>query len=199
MGAMCPSSQSTADAGPGEPAEVRANAYVAVGSNLGDRLALLRAAVRELDGKAGTRVVAASAVFECTAVVPVDAEPQPHFLNAVVVLATQLTAFAVLERLLAIEREHGRVRAAGERWATRTLDLDLLAYVPVGAAGSIVIDAPGLVLPHPRAAERDFVLAPLAELAPTLDISGRSAAELLAGLPDSARTVLRRLPDALRG
>jgi 2-amino-4-hydroxy-6-hydroxymethyldihydropteridine diphosphokinase len=76
--------------------------------------------------------------------------------------------------------------------------LDLLAYVPAGAVDGVVVDEPALVLPHPRVGERDFVLAPLGELAPTLVIGGRSVAVRLAGLPDSARTVLRRLPDALR-
>ncbi|HET6582893.1 MAG TPA: 2-amino-4-hydroxy-6-hydroxymethyldihydropteridine diphosphokinase [Nannocystaceae bacterium] len=168
-----------------------------MGSNLGDRLATLRAAVRELDER-GTKVVATSAVFECKALVLADADPQPEFLNAVIVLATELAAAELLERLLAIERAHGRVRAPGERWTARSLDLDLLAYVPSGATQSVELDEPTLVLPHPRAGERDFVLAPLAEVAPTLVLAGHTVADRLASLPIGARTVLRRLPDALR-
>jgi len=176
--------------------EDAASAFVGIGSNLGDRLAMLRAAVRELDALAGTRVVATSAIYEARALVPDGGAAQPEYLNAVVALATEQDALELLGELLAIERRHGRVR--GERWAARTLDLDLLAYLPTGARQSVAIDAPGLVLPHPRAGDRDFVLAPLAELAPDMAIAGRSVADRLAALPDASRTVLRRLADPLR-
>lgn len=171
-------------------------AFVGLGSNLGDRLEGLRAAVRELDGLPRTRVVATSGIYEARALVPAGGAAQPSFLNAAVQLATGLDASELLAELLAIEGRHGRVR--GERWAARTLDLDLLAYVPHGSTESLAIDAPGLVLPHPRAGDRDFVLAPLAELAPHIAFAGRSVADGLAALPDAARTVLRRLADPLR-
>jgi 2-amino-4-hydroxy-6-hydroxymethyldihydropteridine diphosphokinase len=173
-----------------------ANAFVGLGSNLGDRLAMLRAAVRELDGLARTRVIATSGIYEARALVPGDGAVQPEYLNAVVQLATGLDALALLGELLALEHRHGRVR--GERWAARTLDLDLLAYVPRGASESVAIDGPGIVVPHPRAGERDFVLAPLAELAPDLEIRGRTVADRLVALPAVGRTVLRRLADPLR-
>ena len=185
-----------ADPDPGEPARREANAYVALGSNLGDRLGVLRAVVNELDALTSSRVLAVSSVFEARAWVPIGGAPQPDFLNAMLVLETALPPFEVLVELLALERHHGRVRA--ERWAARTLDLDLIAYVEAGAETSVVLDRPGLVLPHPRARERDFVLAPLAELTPDLRLDGRTVADLLATLPRAARTVTHRLPDPLR-
>jgi 2-amino-4-hydroxy-6-hydroxymethyldihydropteridine diphosphokinase len=185
-----------ADPDPGEPARREANAYVALGSNLGDRLGVLRTVVGELDASTSSRVIAVSSVFEARAWVPIGGAPQPDFLNAMLVLETALPPFDVLVELLALERRHGRVRA--ERWAARTLDLDLIAYVDAGSKTSVVLDRPGLVLPHPRAGERDFVLAPLAELAPELVLDGRTVASRLATLPRDARTVTRRLPDPLR-
>jgi 2-amino-4-hydroxy-6-hydroxymethyldihydropteridine diphosphokinase len=133
-------------------------AWVSIGTNLGDRAAALVLAVRALDTTPGTRVVALSPVFETA---PVGPPPQGPYLNAVVALATSLGARALLERLLAIEREAGRSRA-GARWAARTLDLDLLLH------GADVVAEPGLVVPHPRIAERAFVLEPFAALAPRL-------------------------------
>jgi 2-amino-4-hydroxy-6-hydroxymethyldihydropteridine diphosphokinase len=173
-----------------------ANAFVGIGSNLGDRLAILRAAVSELDGLARTHVVATSGIYEARALVPVDGAAQPDYLNAAVQLATERDPFELLAELLAIEQRHGRVRTA--RWTARTLDMDLLAYVPLAGSQSIEVDANGLVLPHPRAGDRDFVLAPLAELAPSIEIAGRSVAQRLAALPDSERTVVRRIAEPLR-
>ncbi len=186
-----------ADPDPGEPAQHEANAYVALGSNLGDRWAMLRAAVRELDASPSCRVVATSSVYEARALVPIGGAPQPDFLNAMVVLATTLPPFALLVELLELERRHGRMRA--ERWAARTLDLDLIAYVDAGSETSVVLDRPGLVLPHPRAVDRDFVLAPLADVAPTLSLDGRTVAERLAALPAETRTVSTRQTEPLLG
>ena len=185
-----------ADPDPGEPARREANAYVALGSTLGDRLGVLRAVVRELDALKSSRVIAVSSVFEARAWVPIGGAPQPDFLNAMLVLETALPPFEVLVELFALERRHGRVRT--ERWAARTLDLDLIAYAEASSMTSVVLDRPGLVLPHPRARERDFVLEPLAELAPDLLLEGRRAADLLTTLPRGTRTVLHRLPDPLR-
>ena len=101
---------------------------------------------------------------------------QPLFLNAVAELETILDARALLERLLEVERELGRVRS-GERWGPRTIDLDLLVY------GSASIDEGGFTVPHPRLHERLFVLEPLAELAPDLLVPGHGdVASLLARL-----------------
>jgi 2-amino-4-hydroxy-6-hydroxymethyldihydropteridine diphosphokinase len=179
----------------GEPSPLAANAHVGLGSNLGDRLASLRAAVTALGELEETRVVVTSGVFEALAVVPEGAAAQPEYLNAVVVLETRLPPRTLLSELLAIERRHGRVRT--ERWAARTLDLDLLAWVATGELRSATMDESGLVLPHPRALDRDFVLEPLAEVAPSLLLDGQTVAEHLAALPAAARTILRRLDEPL--
>jgi 2-amino-4-hydroxy-6-hydroxymethyldihydropteridine diphosphokinase len=156
-------------------------AYVALGANLGDPLATLRTAVREL--AALGRVTAASAVYRTAPIGPVA---QPDYLNAVVALDTELSPEEVLRGLLAIEARHGRVRAA--RWGPRTLDLDLIAQ------GDERRDRPGLVLPHRRAHLREFVLRPLADVAPDLVLAGRPVRELLAALPPQGVT---RLADRL--
>ncbi len=127
-------------------------AYLGLGSNLGDRLALLRAAVGELE-RAGVRVVGKSPVFETDAVA--DA-PQPPYLNAVLRVETRLPARALLDLVLSIERTHGRERPVGIARAPRTLDIDVLLY------NDRVIDEPGLRVPHPGLLERGFVLVPLA-------------------------------------
>jgi 2-amino-4-hydroxy-6-hydroxymethyldihydropteridine diphosphokinase len=132
-------------------------AYVSIGTNLGDRAAHLDFAVRALDALPQTRVVALSPIFETD---PVGPPPQGAYLNAVVRVATALAPRALLDALLAIEHDAGRER--GERNAARSLDLDLLLY------GDRLVDEPGLVVPHPRLAERAFVLEPLAALAPAL-------------------------------
>jgi 2-amino-4-hydroxy-6-hydroxymethyldihydropteridine diphosphokinase len=125
---------------------------VALGSNLGDRAALLESAVEALASVIhGIRV---SSWHETT---PVGVDPQPDFLNGAVVGATSLPARALLDRLLETEARFGRERP--HPGAARTLDLDLILY------GDEVIDEPGLVVPHPRFRERRFVLAPLAEVA----------------------------------
>jgi len=131
------------------------DAYVSIGTNLGDRDAHLALALRRLAALPDTELVAASPVYETD---PVGPPPQGPYLNAAVHLRTRLSPRALLDALLAIEQEAGRVR--GVRDAARTLDLDLLLY------GDQVLDEPDLVVPHPRLAERPFVLEPLAALAP---------------------------------
>jgi 2-amino-4-hydroxy-6-hydroxymethyldihydropteridine diphosphokinase len=108
---------------------------------------------------------------------PVGYENQPRFLNGAAVVDTELAPRELLERLLEIERRLGRVRADGPRYGPRTIDLDLLLY------GDETVDEPGLVVPHPRLAERRFALEPLAELDPELEIPGHGPVRaLLAGL-----------------
>jgi len=135
-------------------------AHVALGSNLGDREALLGFGVRELDETPGVEILGASSIYETEAV---GASPQGRYLNAVVRIECGLTPRALLERLLVIERDAGRDRGGEvERWQARTLDLDLLLY------GDLCLDEPGLCLPHPRLHERAFVLEPLCEVSPEL-------------------------------
>lgn len=129
-------------------------AFVGIGSNLGDRVAHLQAAVDGLDATDGISVVAVSPVFETDPIGP----EQPDYLNAVVEIATTIDPFALLQRGRALEDEAGRVR--GERWGPRTLDCDVLLY------GEESIDTPELVVPHPRMWARGFVLVPLAAIAP---------------------------------
>jgi 2-amino-4-hydroxy-6-hydroxymethyldihydropteridine diphosphokinase len=136
-------------------------AFVALGSNLGDRLANLQEAVDRLGGAAGIRVERTSRVYETDPVGP----PQPDYLNAVVMLETLLSAGELLEVCLSVERAMGRER--GERWGPRTIDLDVLSY------GQEEIDEPGLVIPHPRMHERAFVLVPLLELDADPALPGR--------------------------
>lgn len=130
---------------------------VGLGSNLGDRLAHLRAAVAALRDRPDIRAVRASAVYQSPAMGPV---PQGDYLNAAVALETVLDPASLLAVALSIERRRGRVREV--RWGPRTLDIDLLWMDGVTAAGD------GLTLPHPGLAERPFVLRPVAELMPEL-------------------------------
>ncbi|MGC2404271.1 MAG: 2-amino-4-hydroxy-6-hydroxymethyldihydropteridine diphosphokinase [Acidobacteriaceae bacterium] len=165
-----------------------ATAYIALGSNLGDRAETLSAATGHL-GRLG-RIAARSSVFETE---PVGYHDQPAFLNAVVALQTRLEPVPLLHALLGIEREMGRDRGRGVINGPRTLDLDLLL------AGDAVMDTAELTLPHPALDRRRFVLAPLAEIAPDLrhPRTHKTMAELLALLPDEGENriaAVRRLP-----
>jgi 2-amino-4-hydroxy-6-hydroxymethyldihydropteridine diphosphokinase len=145
-------------------------AYVGLGSNQGDPAATLHSALDAL-ARLGT-VAAVSPLYETD---PIGFEQQPAFLNAVAALDTGLEPLALLDELHRIEAGHGRERTI--RFGPRTLDLDLIWYA------GLRMDGERLTLPHPRAAEREFVLRPLADLAPDLDLDGRTVAALLAGLP----------------
>lgn len=147
-------------------------AYVGLGSNLGDRMAALDAAVRALDADVQTHVMAVSQVYETE---PVGGPEQDPYLNAVAVLETDRGPRELLALLLATEDGLGRVR--GERWGPRTLDLDLLLY------DGPPIDSPELTVPHPRAKERAFVLVPLVDADPFARFpDGEAAVEALARL-----------------
>jgi dihydroneopterin aldolase/2-amino-4-hydroxy-6-hydroxymethyldihydropteridine pyrophosphokinase len=128
---------------------------IALGANLGAVQATLEAAVRELADVDGLRITAVSELFESD---PVGGPEQPVYLNAVVLARTRLAAFALLAELHGIEAEHGRVRET--RWGARSLDLDLIQYGDPGSDSDLVSNDPELILPHPRAHERAFVLAP---------------------------------------
>jgi 2-amino-4-hydroxy-6-hydroxymethyldihydropteridine diphosphokinase len=148
--------------------------FVGLGANLDDPRGQIKRAVELLGAEDGVEVVAVSALRETD---PVGYEDQPRFLNGAVELRTTLSARALLERLLSIERSLGRVRGEGPRFGPRAIDLDLLLY------GNEVLDEPGLQVPHPRLHERRFALEPLAELDPALEIPGRGPVQaLLAGL-----------------
>jgi 2-amino-4-hydroxy-6-hydroxymethyldihydropteridine diphosphokinase len=147
-------------------------AYVGLGSNLGDRESTIRSALAELGAVHGVEVVAVSTLVETD---PVGYLDQPTFLNGVAALETGLSARALLDLLLAVEARFGRDRAAVPAQGPRTLDLDLLLY------GDAELDEPGLRLPHPRLHERAFVLEPLAELEPGLEVPGRGSIQTLLG------------------
>lgn len=135
--------------------------FVALGSNLGDRAAMLARAEEEIAKLPGVSIRRRSQVRETPALLPPgDPRPQPSYLNSVVELQSALSAPELLKALKAIEVKLGRTTAT--RWAPRVIDLDLLLY------GDVVLDEPGLRLPHPGLPQRRFVLEPLAELSPDL-------------------------------
>jgi 2-amino-4-hydroxy-6-hydroxymethyldihydropteridine diphosphokinase len=136
----------------------------------------LRRAVGELRTLSDTTVVGVSTLRDTD---PVGFLDQPQFLNGVVELETALTPRTLLETLLELERVFGRDRSASPRQGPRTLDLDLLLY------GNETISEPGLEVPHPRLRERRFVLEPLAELDPTLEVPGMGRVETLLAELDS--------------
>ena len=138
-------------------------AYVGLGANLGDREAAILAAADRL-GAARLSTIRETA--------PWGYGDQPPFLNAAAELDTDLSPRELLDRLLEIERELGRLRL-GPKWGPRTIDLDLLLY------GDDVVDEPGLVVPHPRLHERLFVVEPLNELNPSLKIPGKGGVSTL--------------------
>jgi len=148
-------------------------AYVGLGSNLGERESHIRLALEQIARLPETALGRVSSLYDTA---PVGELDQPNFLNAVAALETDLTARQLLWNLLLVERRLGRVRTPGTRYGPRTIDLDLLLF------GDLVVDEPGLVVPHPRFRERRFVLEPLAEIAPALvdPVSGLTIAELLA-------------------
>jgi 2-amino-4-hydroxy-6-hydroxymethyldihydropteridine diphosphokinase len=140
-----------------------ARAYVGLGANLGPREATILRAVDLLAAEPGIDLLELSSLRETD---PVGITDQPAFVNGAVALETTLPPRELLDALLRVERELGRVRT-GERWGPRTIDLDLLLYADQ------VVDEPGLTVPHPRLQERRFALEPLAELEPELEIPGR--------------------------
>jgi 2-amino-4-hydroxy-6-hydroxymethyldihydropteridine diphosphokinase len=147
---------------------------LSLGSNLGDRVDNLQGAVDALFDAPGMAFVAMSPVYETD---PVGGPEQDDFLNVVIVAGTSLAPETLLERALNVENSMDRIREV--RWGPRTLDIDIVAF------GDVISEDPELTLPHPRAHERAFVLAPLAELAPSLQIPGRGrVSDLLAATAD---------------
>lgn len=166
-------------------------AFIGLGSNLGDRLAHCQRALAGLRALPGLEVVARSSWYETRAV---GAARKP-FINAVARVRARMSAIELMTALLELERAAGRTRTIEH--GDRTLDLDILLALDDAGMPTPVCehgpDHPSVIVPHPRLAERDFVLAPLAELAPDLQIDGTSCAELLRALPTSARTITRVL------
>lgn len=146
-------------------------AYIGLGSNLADPQAQLARAVAALRSLPASRLTALSRFYRSRPMGPAD---QPDYLNAVAMLDTRLEAHELLDALQSIENDQGRVRGP-LRWGPRTLDLDLLLF------GADIIDTGRLKVPHPGIAERNFVLYPLAEIAPELVLpDGRTLQQLLA-------------------
>lgn len=147
-------------------------AFIALGSNLGNRAATIERAIDAISRISRTRVVRRSSLIETD---PVGKTDQPRFLNGVIEVETALDARCLLQELLEVERLLGRRRGSDERWGPRTIDLDLLML------GNLVVEEPGLVVPHPRMHERRFVLEPLEEIAPRLKhpVLGETIAALL--------------------
>lgn len=145
-------------------------AYIAVGSNLADPVSQANLAIETLKNLPQSKFLATSKLYSST---PMGPQNQPDYINAVVAIETELTPIELLNCTQAIEQEQGRVRK-DERWGPRTLDLDIILY------GNEVIDSERLTVPHYGMKEREFVLYPLAEIAPSLQLpDGTELSELL--------------------
>lgn len=167
-----------------------AEAILALGGNVGPvREILARAVARLCDGEA-VRLLARSSDYRTK---PWGVADQPDFVNLCLIVATDLDPRALLARAQAIEAALGRDRARGTRWGPRPIDIDLIAY------DNISMDEPTLTLPHPRWAERAFVLVPLAEIAPERIIDKKTVREALARLDCSGVERLPALPAADAG
>lgn len=166
-------------------------AFVAMGSNVADRLGTLRSAVATIrdGGVATTRLLATSKVYETR---PVGPSTSPY-LNAAMLLETGLSPDELLDALKAIEDAHGRERR--ERWGPRTLDLDLVLVFEGGV--SVSRQTNRLKLPHPEATSRDFVIRPLLDLDPQLRVGDHALSDRLAALPQPELTVLEVLGENL--
>lgn len=138
-------------------------ACIGLGANLGDAAGSVRAAIAALASLPQTHLLRASRLYRTPAW---GRKAQPDFINAAVLVETALAPRELLQALLGIEQTFGRVRTPDGRWGPRTLDLDLLVY------GDARIDEPGLQVPHPYLTRRGFVLVPLLEIAPELEIPG---------------------------
>jgi len=162
-------------------------AFVGIGANLDNPESGVRRAIAAVASIPGTRMLASSSLYQTT---PVGYLDQPDFVNAVAEIETRLDPGHLLEQLLLIEERFGRKRTT--RNAPRTLDLDLLLY------GDRCMNSPRLTLPHPRMAERAFVLIPLAEIAPDVVVGSLgSAAQLVRGIPADGVSLLGEAGDLL--
>lgn len=153
-------------------------AFVGLGGNIGDVASTLAEAIWAMDSLPQTSVRTRSGLYRSP---PWGCTDQPDFINAVVELQTRLAAIVLLDSLVEIEEKFGRVRNPDDRWGPRRLDLDLLVF------GDQSLQSPGLQVPHPRLHERGFVLVPLAQIAPDLEVPGRGrVSDLLAAIDASS-------------
>ena len=139
-------------------------AYIGLGSNLDDPEARVRGALNSLEALPGTRLVVVSGLYRNP---PMGPQDQPDYVNAVAGLLTTQRPEELLLSLQNLERSLGRVRSEGDRWGPRVIDLDILVY------GNVKQSSPGLTLPHPGISERNFVLFPLRDIAPSLLVPGQ--------------------------
>lgn len=159
------------------------DALIALGGNVGDVRGTFRRAITNICGMAQAALIARSSDYSTA---PWGELNQDRFINACIEIDTPLDPHALLFTLHRIERRFGRDRAREQRWGPRTLDLDLIAY------DDRTINAPDLILPHPRLFERAFVLVPLAEIAPDRVIAGRTVLDVLRNIPTDG---IERLPE----
>jgi 2-amino-4-hydroxy-6-hydroxymethyldihydropteridine diphosphokinase len=138
-------------------------AFIGLGSNLGDREEHLRNAIRAFASTPGISVIQISSMYETE---PVGGPPQDDYLNAVIEIDTVLGHRALFDACMTIEHALGRDRGTEERWGPRPIDCDLLSF------GDLVVSDPDLEIPHPRLAERAFVLVPWSEIAPFVSVPG---------------------------
>jgi 2-amino-4-hydroxy-6-hydroxymethyldihydropteridine diphosphokinase len=150
-----------------------AEAFIALGGNVGDVRATFERAIAMLCRDPGVRLTARSSDYRTP---PWGVTDQPPFINVVIAVATDLEPHALLSRMQECERALGRDRAKGRHWGPRTIDLDLLIY------DERTVDDDKLTLPHPRMLERAFVLVPLAEIAPERLVGGIKVRDALAGI-----------------
>ena len=153
-------------------------AYIALGSNLGDRIGQMQSALNALAADNQLKVLQISPLYENRAIGMGEAD---DFLNAMAEVETSMAPLALLDFCLKVESKLGRVRT--KEWAPRTIDLDIIAY------GDEVIEHERLQVPHPRIAERDFVVHPLCAIAPNVEIRGQSVAHMAAALPMDSLTL----------
>ena len=153
-------------------------AYIALGSNLGDRIGQMQSALKALAADDQLKLIQISPVYENRAVGMGQAD---DFLNAMVQVETSMAPLALLDFCLEVESKLGRVRT--KEWGPRTIDLDIIAY------GDQVIEHERLQVPHPRIAERDFVVHPLCAIAPNVEIRGQRVAHMAAALPMDSLTL----------
>lgn len=165
---------------------MRIEATLGLGGNIGDVVESFRHALSALAADPRVSLLAISSVWRTP---PWGKLDQPDFLNMAARIETAMTAQELLALCLELERQSGRERR--ERWGPRTLDIDILTY------GSGAIDEPGLQIPHPRIAERAFVLAPLAEIAPAMTIAGKLVAQLWSGMNDPGLQVEQQATERL--